>query len=109
MQGKVGLAKKINDNMQLYFLTGARVHTKEKYTNNNISQITDFGSLINIYEDFVINISTNFNYNIQDDYADKLYKAQLAYSPKGLVDYRISAEADEQKYSFMFNVGYYFD
>ncbi len=109
VEGKIGKTERLNDKILLYFLTGLRLHTPEKYRDTFLTEITDIGTILRTSKNSVVGLSTKISYNTQDGYADELYKAEFSQNLTRNTDYRISAETDGDSSAVFFSIGLYFD
>lgn len=109
IEGKVGKAFRINEDILVYGMAGPRLHTPEPDRDDFVTLKSEAGTIINPSEKTVLGIFGEVNYNTDLGNADNLLRAEFSYNPHNDFDYRVKMQANENTASVIFSIGYYFD
>lgn len=109
IEGKVGSATRVNENIILYGLAGGRVHTTNNHTYDILSAVSEIGTVVNTSENSIFTFATN--YNIDPIYGDSeyIFKANLGINFSKNFDYKMGVENNGTDSVITASIGYYFD
>ena len=109
LDGKIGKAQRLNENLMLYTLVGGQVNYKETSYNDHLMLTSENGALFTL--DGKTRLNTEINADVSPIHGNPgyLFKATLAHDLSSQTDIRFSAENDGENSAATIKFGFYFN